>query len=1525
MKKLLGSVLALTLGITCATAVAGCSNTGDVGGESDAEIATKAINYVKSMYDKTTLYETNADYDVIKQYSYSGIVYDIDWTLSSVSATSNDINDYLTIVDQDELKYTVSVEARPMEDIEYYLTASVKVGNETASHSIKKKLVGLGDVMTPSQVNEIGKKLESGKYYTENGAAKRITVAGYVINPGSYNYNSGKPRYDQIYIAEEYTRELDKTAANVLYVYRVSADSKFLTGYGALEKGDYAVFSGYLQNYNGLIELTYNGSDNAQCVALEKAKISDEQKVEAANDTLALSRTKFTEISEITLPATSCGATLSWALATTTDLVTLTGNTLKVVKIPEATEDIKLTVTISCGSVTPVTKEITITVAPPVSLDHAGTEDDPLSVADVQALFATLASGEIYQVGGVDKMFYIKGYVTAVGTINGSYGLKDVYIADKAGASKEDSILIFNLNWGVLPTGSNPLAEGDELVLTGFLKNHYGTYEVAQSGSTYPAATSWKSSLTDEEKVAKALEAVPETVTINKAGATPLPLASYGVLFLWTGDSETYPVSGGMVTVNELPTEDASFSATVTASYGNVKQTKTITVTVKAYVPDAKGTITNPYTPSEAIELAKTLADNAYYSENGTPVAIYVKGYVADAGYYDAGYKNFNKIYIADEYTEGMGTEGALYVFRVQPDDTYLKGDGDLDVGDLVTFVGYLQNYKGNNGNTIELTYNNNVSENKNVVCVALEKVTLTPADQIAKALAKVADTLTVATAGETELPASIVKGVTFEWAVKSGTAATVANGKLNVAELPAEDATVVLTVTATCDGISSTKDVTVTIKAEAKLPDDAVTVSLSFADTANRTEGVTDQSSGKQVWEQNGIKFTNEGNVNIQYYNPVRIYKNTSIKIEYTGIIKIVFHSAAADSNKNYPVALVTSLEAAFPGAVITSVDNDVTIVFASAVNSVEFTASADQLRFNSIDVTASASSAGPDVPEHTHNWSYAHVDGSMNHTRTCSAAGCDVGTETVACVPELNVCPDCKYEYKEAEILNALFALSAGQALNGTYKLTGEISAIDEISTNFKNSTFTIKVGEKEVIVFRANSSNYADIKLGDTVTVTGTLKNYSGKFEFDSGCKIIEIVHAVDTRTDAEKVAAALEKVEATLTVSAAGSTTLPVSSEADVTFEWTVAQGTPAYVTITADGKLHVESLPAEQATVTIIVTASCNTASDKKEVTVTIKAASVVNPGEESALTLTKDTLFPGLTGTSYATYNGEHTVGEYVVTTSNVLGNTYGGNAVLQFKASAGTMTLDGEFTKIVIIVAATYAYDSLNKITVYAGATALTPTLLNTENTGAKENNYEVMLHTIEYTVTGTGVQTIKFAKENAGAGYLTSITFFGNEGGNSGNTPGGENKPGEGALVATFNLGENGEEKHVDGSAATTYTETSGNYTLDVTAGEKLFTGAVDAKGNSCLKLGTSSLTGSFTFTVANDVTKVVIYVACYKANKTNVTVNVGEVIAVETLSNDGEYTAIEIDTTTTKTITFSTANGGVRCMVNTIEFYA
>ena len=138
-------------------------------------------------------------------------------------------------------------------------------------------------------------------------------------------------------------------------------------------------------------------------------------------------------------------------------------------------------------------------------------------------------------------------------------------------------------------------------------------------------------------------------------------------------------------------------------------------------------------------------------------------------------------------------------------------------------------------------------------------------------------------------------------------------------------------------------------------------------------------------------------------------------------------------------------------------------------------------------------------------------------------------------------------------------------------------------------------------------------------------------------------------------------------------------------------------------------------------------------------------------------------------------------------------------------------------------------------------------------------------------------------------------------------------------------FNLGDDSAEspKHGDGTSAEKYTETVGDYTLDITDGVKFYTGATDKTGNGCLKLGNASAAGSFIINVPAGVKEVNIAVAGYKANTAKISINGGDEVAVSTKSDEGEYTVITATPNTEGKVTFTTLSSGLRCMINYIEF--
>ena len=123
----------------------------------------------------------------------------------------------------------------------------------------------------------------------------------------------------------------------------------------------------------------------------------------------------------------------------------------------------------------------------------------------------------------------------------------------------------------------------------------------------------------------------------------------------------------------------------------------------------------------------------------------------------------------------------------------------------------------------------------------------------------------------------------------------------------------------------------------------------LSFADKANRTSF----SATQQVWEQNGVKLTNDkaGYANNlgDYANPVRLYAKTTITIECSkgNMTQILFVAGSND----YAKALNTSLGTAF-GTVTVSGSN-VTLTPSTPAASVGAITMSAQVRLKSITVT--------------------------------------------------------------------------------------------------------------------------------------------------------------------------------------------------------------------------------------------------------------------------------------------------------------------------------------------------------------------------------------------------------------------------------------------------------------------------------------------------------------------------------------------------------------------------------------------
>ena len=298
--------------------------------------------------------------------------------------------------------------------------------------------------------------------------------------------------------------------------------------------------------------------------------------------------------------------------------------------------------------------------------------------------------------------------------------------------------------------------------------------------------------------------------------------------------------------------------------------------------------------------------------------------------------------------------------------------------------------------------------------------------------------------------------------------------------------------------------EVTEPTEPEATEPGDEETISatLSFADLANRTEATT----SKQVWTQNGVTMTNTGSVNPDYSNPVRLYKNSVIKVEFPGMTKVVFNCNDYSATPAYTEALSSVVPASMGTVTVDGLA--VTLVLAEAANSIELTLSAGQVRLHSIEVFGTGSAVEDDF----------------------------VRPET----PE--------------QIVAAAYALAAGETLrDGPYTLTGKVVSIDDpYDAGYNNITVTMAVAGCEnqpIKCFRIKGTGADTLKVGDIITVTGALMNYNGTIEFGSGSSLDEI--SVDTVLDSEEELIAALAAGGTVTLGGNVKLTKTVTVPAGVT--------------------------------------------------------------------------------------------------------------------------------------------------------------------------------------------------------------------------------------------------------------------------------------------------------------------------------------------------------------------------------------
>ena len=108
--------------------------------------------------------------------------------------------------------------------------------------------------------------------------------------------------------------------------------------------------------------------------------------------------------------------------------------------------------------------------------------------------------------------------------------------------------------------------------------------------------------------------------------------------------------------------------------------------------------------------------------------------------------------------------------------------------------------------------------------------------------------------------------------------------------------------------------------------------------------------------------------------------------------------------------------------------------------------------------------------------------------------------------------------------KILAAAKALKNGESLQKPVTLTGKVIDVETpYDANYGNITVNIRVKDVDIKCYRMKGNGVDKIKGGDTITVEGTIKNFNGIIEFDTGCEMKKRVAGTNTDKELSVVSA------------------------------------------------------------------------------------------------------------------------------------------------------------------------------------------------------------------------------------------------------------------------------------------------------------------------------------------------------------------------------------------------------------------
>ncbi len=772
--KWLVAFLSVLMAVSLCFGVVACKKDKGNDDDNDLENVSYMIDSLNDMYaDESEL--TPVTYTVTHSILVSGKQQPVEWSVEAVTEGIT-LSDFVVVGATDEAKNETTIEIKQTSQVvDYKLTATVTIGKESDSVSYDRQIPLIYSV---AGIEEFGKDIASGSYYEVDGVKTPVIVSGYVVARGTFA--TDYKNWNDVYIADTADAAAEYPAA--MQVYRLEVDGTVLKEDGDLMVGAKVLVHGWLQNYNGKLQLTHDASsstgkagNNPTAIQITPPELTDQEKVDLAKGMLTLPKTVYGKAGEsVDLETSIAGAAVTWAV-TSGEGATITGSTLKIASpLPSTPQEVVLTATIKAGAVTD-TKTFTIQVG--LSRTAPSTQENPYSVAEAQEFATTIANLDY------SGRVFVKGYVVNKGSFS-SNTWTNVYIADEEGESDTTKhFQVFKMSTNDILTQESELVVGDQVILSGFIQNFNGTYELTYNNQASDGDKNTYCVWTDNENAGQGGGS-----TEIQDGFTPMEQPTEGEFYYAAvkGSERLY--------VSDNTQLDSG-------TQGYLKTTNDPAQAVKLKLEKKADSETDWY-----IKMGEKYLEVLPYQSSGknytsyklqlvaSPTAVWT--WLADARCFQ---QMVTPIAEKDKTPIGIyvGTYNSSNYTTLSPSTvSRITGDkvGDLDVSQHPARFGTIAEH--------EITD----QEREAAIDAELAKVT----------------GVSIEMPEDKDLPTSGNTNITFSWALKQAEGNTFPEGialatdKITVTALPEEEKTVTLVLTATYkeSEVSKDKEVTVTISA---------------------------------------------------------------------------------------------------------------------------------------------------------------------------------------------------------------------------------------------------------------------------------------------------------------------------------------------------------------------------------------------------------------------------------------------------------------------------------------------------------------------------------------------------------------------------------------------------------------------------------------------------------------------------------------------------------------------------------------